>query len=807
MIRNYFLVALRNIFRNKFFSAVNIFGLAIGLACCFMILLHIKDEFSFDKYNDKADQIYRLALHRYYPDTQVDYALSPQSLGYVMLQEMPEIKGMVRLLQGLGEIPVTYKDRTFNESRFMVADSNFFDYFSIHLLKGNPEKILRNPRELILTESTARKYFDDDDPIGKTLTTPQGEFPVAGVCEDVPGNSHFYFDFLAGMDEATFLGPPSFITFSVYTYFLIETRADARAVEAKIPGLLRQHAAGQIQARMGVSYDDYIAAGNGYEYFLQPLTSIHLRSHLNNELETNGNFNYIIILISVALFILIIASINFVNLSTARSSERAKEVGIRKVIGSEKAKLIGQFMTESVLITLLSLVVALVITEIALPAFNNITGKHLNIEYLDSFTLPVLLGFAVIVGIISGSYPALVLSSFKPINILKGRFSASRTGLMTRKGLVIFQFFLSISLISFTLLIYSQLNYLKNKNLGFYKENIIVLRSNLPPANREAFKQELSKIPGVISTATSNTQITGGFYFGFMIQAEEYGSDVITSRSMVVDEDFIETMGLKLVEGRGFSRDFNDSLSVIINQLAAKEFGLEQPIGAKLIEPVDTGGGYILREFTIIGIIEDFHYNSLHDDLNSFVLQSMSGPNGFGTFLYIRANSDNWTGTIATIEAKWREFFPQQPFSYFFHDEYINNMYKADQASGKIFTFFSLLAILIACVGLFGLASYSTHQRIHEIGIRKALGSSVSKIVYLFSTDFAKLVIVAFIISVPVAILIMRYWLNNFVYRTNIHFLIFVISGIIAISIAIITISFHTIRSANTDPAKILRYE
>jgi putative ABC transport system permease protein len=807
MLRNYFLVALRNIYRNKFFSAVNIFGLAIGLACCFMILLHVRDEFSYDKFNDKADQIYRLALHRYYPDTQVDYALSPQSLGYEMLQEMPEIKGMIRLLQGLGEIPVTYKDRTFNESRFMIADSNFFDFFSIHLLKGNPEKILRNPLELILTESTARKYFDDDDPIGKTLTTPQGELPVVGVCEDVPENSHFRFDFLAGLDEATFLGPPSFITFSVYTYFLIETPADTRAVEAKIPELLRLHAAGQIQARMGVSYDEYIAAGNGYEYFLQPLTSIHLHSHLNNELDTNGNFNYIIILISIALFILIIASINFVNLSTARSSERAKEVGIRKVVGSEKIKLIRQFMTESVLITLVSLVVALIIIEIGLPAFNNITGKHLRIEYLDSFTLPVLLGFAVIVGIISGSYPALVLSSFKPINILKGRFSASRTGLMTRKGLVIFQFFLSISLISFTLLIYRQLNYLQNKNLGFYKENILVLRSNLPPANREPFKQELLKIPGVISTATSNTQITGGFYFGFMVQAEEYGSDVITSRAMVADEDFIETMGLKLIEGRGFSRDFNDSLSVIINQLAAKEFGLEQPIGAKLIEPVDTGGGYVLREFTIIGIIEDFHYNSLHDDLNSFVLQSMSGPNGFGTFLYIGANSDNWTETIANIEAKWTEFFPQQPFSYFFHDEYINNMYQADQASGKIFTFFSLLAILIACVGLFGLASYSTHQRIHEIGIRKALGSSVSKIVYLFSTDFTKLVAGAFIVSVPVAILIMRYWLNNFVYRTNIHFLIFIISGITAVSIAIITISYHTIRSANTDPAKILRYE
>lgn len=772
-----------------------------------MILLHIKDEFSYDKFHNNSDQIYRMVLHRYYPDTQVDYALSPHSLGPVMFEEMPEIKGMVRLFQGQGETAITFEDKTFNESRFMLADSNFFDFFSIRLLKGNPEDVLRNPLELILTETTARKYFGDDDPIGKTLTATFGELQVVGVCEDVPENSHFHFDFIGGLNGVGFLRQPSYITFSVYTYFLIETRAQSRAVEAKIPDLLRQHAAGQIQARMGVSYDDYIAAGNGYEFFLQPLISIHLHSHLNNELDTNGNINYVIILISVAFFILIIASINFVNLSTARSSERAKEVGIRKVVGSERARLIGQFMTESVLITMLSLVVALLFVEIGLPAFNNLTGKHLGIEYLDSFTLPVLLGFAVIVGIISGSYPALVLSSFKPVNILKGKFSTSKTGILTRKGMVIFQFFLSISLISFTLLIYSQLNYLRKKNLGFYKENILVLRSNLLPNNRESFKQELLKIPGVISAATSNTQITGGFYFGFMIQAEEYGSDVITSRGMVADEDFIETMGLKLLEGRGFSREFNDSLSVIINQTAASEFGLKQPVGAKLIEPVDTGGGYILREFTVIGIIEDFHYNSLHDDLNSFVLQSMSGPNGFGTFLYIRANSIDWSQTLANIETKWTEFFPQQPFSYFFHDEYINNMYQDDQASGRIFTIFTLLAILIACVGLFGLASYSTHQRIHEIGIRRALGSSVSRIVYLFSTDFTKLVIGAFIISIPIAIIIMRYWLNNFVYRTSIHFIIFIISGILAVAIALITISYHTIKSANTNPAKTLRYE
>lgn len=807
MLRNYLLVVLRNIFRNKLFSVVNIFGLAIGLACCFLILLHIKDEFSYDKYNDRPDQIYRLALHRYYPDTQVDYALSPHSLGPVMLQEIPEVKAVTRLFQGQGETAITFEDKTFNESRFILADSNFFEIFSINLLKGDPKTILRNPQELILTETTSLKYFGDEDPIGKTLTATFGELQIVGVCEDVPENSHFHFDFLGGLNGAGFLQQPSFITFSVYTYLLIENRAQARTVEAKIPDLLRQHAAGQIQARMGVSYDDYIAAGNGYEYFLQPLTSIHLHSHLNNELDTNGNINYVIILISVALFILIIASINFINLSTARSSERAKEVGIRKVVGSERSRLIGQFITESVVIAIISVIFALLFVEVALPAFNTLAGKNLSISYFDYFTLPVLFGFAIVVGIISGSYPAFVLSSFRPVNILKGKFSASKTGILTRKGLVIFQFFLSILLISFTLLIYSQLNYLQNKNLGFYKENILVIRSNLLPNNRESIKQELLKIPGVISTSTSNTQITGGFYFGFMIQAEEYGSDVITSRSMVVDEDFIKTMGLKLKEGRGFLRDFNDSLSVIINQLAAAEFGLEEPIGAKLIEPVDTGGGYVLREFTVIGIIEDFHYNSLHDDLNSFVLQSMSGPNGFGAYLYIRANSNDWSEMLANIEAKWTEFFPQQPFSYFFHDEYINDMYQDDRASGKIFSIFTILAILIACVGLFGLSSYSTHQRVHEIGIRKALGSSVTKIVYMFSTDFTRLVLGAFIISVPVAIIIMRYWLNNFVYKTNIHFMIFIVSGVLSVIIALITITYHTIRSANTNPAEILKYE
>jgi putative ABC transport system permease protein len=605
-----------------------------------------------------------------------------------------------------------------------------------------------------------------------------------------------------------FINEPSYVTFSALTYLRLSDADAAEEIEARMPELIRKYGAGQIQANMGVSYDDYIAAGNGYDYFLQPLYDIHLHSNMEGELKPNGNYNYVIISISIALFILILACINFVNLSTARSAERAREVGIRKVVGSDRGKLIRQFLAESTLITLISLIIAVLLAELLLPSFNFLATRDLSIHYFDSFTLPVLLGFTLLVGLLSGSFPAFVLSSFKPTEVLKGKFTSSSGGVITRNILVVLQFAVSVFLISFTLLVYKQLAYLMNTSMGFDRENVLVIEGGIPPEKRETFKQELEKFPWVASTGASGSEITGGFYPGFMVQVEKYGSEVITSRFLSVDEDFLKTMRIEVRKGRGFSKDYNDSLNLLINETAVRDFNLQDPIGAKIIDPVQTEEGTELREWTVIGVVNDFHYTSLHDRLNSFVLQHTSGPNGpFTRLLYVRLNTNDLSMAVEELDRKWTEFFPENPFKYSFLDDNINEMYSNDRTSGTLFSVFTLLAIIIACVGLFGLAAYIAEQKTKEIGIRKVNGASVSRIILLISAGFNRLILLAILISIPLAVWTMRQWLNNFAYRISIPFWIFLLSGLLALGIAVITVSFHAVRTANKNPADTLRYE
>jgi len=807
MFKSFLLIALRNINRSRLFSFINIIGLSIGLACVFIILLFVRNELSYDRFHENGKNIFRVALHRIYPDTEVDYPIIPHSVGPAMQNEFPEIEACTRLFLGQGEVPFTYGKQTFNESGMMLADSNFFKLFSIKLLQGDPENILRDPNEMILTRSTAEKYFGEEEAIGKTLTFPLGEVLISGICEDVPEQSHMAFDFLGSNRILPFFNQVNYVAFSTYTYILLNDPHSAPSIEKRMPDLIRTYAAGQIQARMGVPYDDYLAAGNGYDYFLQPMLDIHLHSSMEGEIRANGNYNYVVISLSIAIFILVLACINFMNLSTARATERAREVGIRKVAGSDRGLLIRQFLFESILITLFSLVIALLIAELALPAFNLLSGKEITIDYFDAFTIPILLGFALVVGILSGSYPAFVLSSFQPVHILKGNYASSSGGRFTRNVLVMVQFTVSIFLIAFTLLVYWQLRYLMVRDMGFDRQDVIVLEGFVPADQREAFKQEIGKMPEIINVAAASTSISGGYYPGFMIQVEEFGSDVITTRYIVVDEDFIKTMGITLVEGRDFSEEFNDSLNVIVNRTAIREYNLNDPIGARLIEPVDTGGGTMIREFNIIGVVDDFHYTSLHNRLNSFVLQSTTGPNGFAQLFYIRHQSGNISDLLDRLEEKWTGFFPEQPFQYYFLDDHIGDMYSNDRTSGKLFSIFTLLAIVIACVGLFGLAAYTAGQKTKEIGIRKVSGSSVGQIVWLLSTNFNKLILVSFVIAIPPAMWAMKKWLNSFAYQTSIPAWIFIASGFLAILIAFVTISYHSIRLAHKNPAETLHYE
>jgi putative ABC transport system permease protein len=575
-----------------------------------------------------------------------------------------------------------------------------------------------------------------------------------------------------------------------------------------MPELIRTYGAGQIQASMGVPYDDYIAAGNGYDYFLQPLHDIHLHSNMEGELKPNGNFNYVIFSLSIALFILILACINFINLSTARSTERAREVGIRKVVGSDRAKLIRQFLTESTLITLFSLIVAVLLAELMLPYFNFLAGRDLSIDYFDTFTIPLLTGFTLVVGLLSGFFPAFVLSSFQPTQVLKGKFISSSGGKTIRNILVVLQFTVSVFLISFTMLVYRQLKYLANTDMGFNRENVLVIEGVIPPEQRETIKQELEEFSWVSGTGVAGTEITGGYYPGFMIQIGEHGSEVVTTRFTTVDEDFLNTMNIKVLQGRGFSRDYMDSLNVLINETAVRDFNLAEPVGMNLIDPVETEEGTELRVWTVIGVVNDFHYTSLHDNLNSFVLQSTRGPNGgFTRLLYVRLDTRDLTMAVGEIEQKWKKVFPDTPFKYYFLDDNIEEMYSNDRTSGNLFSIFTLLAILIACVGLFGLAAYIAEQKTKEIGVRKVHGASVNRIVFLVSASFNRLILLAVFISMPLAIWSMRQWLANFAYRTNIPFWIFILAGLLAMGIALLTISFHAVRTAHKNPADTLRYE
>ena len=809
MFRKSFIIALRNVWRNKLFSVINIAGLSTGLACVFIILLYVRYEFSYDRFIVHGKNIFRVALNRIYPDSEVRYPIIPHSVGPAMLQDFPEVEACTRILRFPGEITFRSGEESYAEGNVAAADSNILDFFGIRLLEGDPHEVLRDPGQVLLSRSVARKYFGREEALGKSLSIVGfRDVLVSGIFEDLPQNTHLNFDILASLKVMDFIRQPNFVSFSTLTYIRLSDPKAAGEIEKRMPGLIRTYGAGQIESTMGLPYDDYIAAGNGYDYFLQPLFDIHLHSNMEGEFKPNGNYHYVMISISIAIFILILACINFMNLSTARATERAREVGIRKTVGAGRIQLIRQFLAESLMITLVSLMIAVLLTELVLPSFNSLTGARISIRVFDAFTLPVLSCLVLFVGFLAGFYPAFVLSSFMPTRALKGRFPAYSGGKTTRDVLVVLQFTVSVFLMTFTLLVHRQLRYLLNTGMGYDRNNILVVEGGINTAQRETFKQELGKFSWLAGSGASGTEITGGYYPGFMVQVERYGSDVITSRFMTVDEDFMGTMQIHVVKGRGFSPEFNDSLNVLINETAVRDFNLTEPVGAKLIEPVETDGDRELREWTVIGVFNDFHYTSLHENLNSFVLQSTSGPNGgFTNSLYLKLRTMDPAMAVEKIGEKWTELFPEQPFRYYFLDDNIREMYAGDLTSGSLLNVFTLLAILLACVGLFGLAAFIAEKKTKEIGIRKVNGADTGRIIWLISAGFNRLILYSILLSVPLSILVMNRWLTNFPYRAGIPVWIFPVSGMLALGIALLTVSFHAIRTANKNPAETLRYE
>lgn len=806
MFKNLIKVAFRNIWKKKLFSLINIVGLSVGIACFFLIIINVRHESSYDKFQENGDRIYRVALERIYPEKVIFYAVIPYSIGDAMMTDFPEIEKMTRVLFNRGPVVLRYEEKSYEENKIFFVEQNFFEMFSINLIKGTPDTIFTTPNSMVMTEDTALKYFGDEDPVRKYLTTPQGPALVSGVCENIPENSHMEFDLLVSLNLTGLQNRPNYVSFSVHTYVMLKEGVSPDEAEAKMPGLVERYAAGQIQAQTGLSFKEYVAAGNGYNYFFQPIRDIHLHSNLENEIKANGNITYVYVLIAIAAFLIIIACVNFMNLATARSASRAREVGIRKIVGSTKGLLIRQFLFESLVMSLISVLVAATWVQLLLPIFNRLTQKQLEIHYLqDPFNIVFLLAIGLFVGLLAGLYPAFVLSSFRPVTILKGRFTSSRSGTRMRNALVVLQFAISIICIAMTILVYRQMNFMQKKDLGFDKENMVVIeRAYTLQSRGEAFKQELRTLPGVVNAAGSGTILTGRGYFGIMFQGEG-DTEVKTTRGMNIDEDFIDTIDLEIVQGRGFSRQFNETRNVIINETTIKEFGWNDPVGMKI--RYLGGEGEPVGEYTIIGVVKDFHYNSLHSPINSFVLLGLPQEQRILGNLQIKIKPENIGETLGAIEKKWKEFNPQEQFSYYFLDSKLEEMYGNEKTSGQIFSLFSLLAIVIACIGLFGLSAYMSELRTKEIGIRKVLGSTASKIVVLLSKDFAKLVGLAFIIATPIAYYAMTRWLQNFAFRSSVQAWIFLLAGMTAVLIAQLTISFQALKAANTDPADALRFE
>lgn len=827
MIKNYLKVALRSLIKQKAYSAINILGLSIGIASCLLIVLFVTDEFSYDKFHEKADRIYKFTLERIYPNHRTNYAVVPHSFGTVIPKDFPEVEAVTRIQGPNNNVIVNYQNEKgeltqFEEQNILGVEKNFFETFSIKVLKGDPSKLFTKNTDMVITESTAKKYFGSEDPIGKTLQLFGGNFSITGVTEDVPENSHFDFDFLYYWSEEGQNGqriPENFTSFSVHTYLLLRPGADPKALEAKFPAMVDQYAAAQIERNLGKSWADYKKEGNGYRYFLQPLTSIHLDpTNIEYKLKAvGGNINQVYFLIAIAALIVAIACINFMNLATARSAERAREVGVRKTMGSAKSQLVYQFLTESLIISIVATILALILVELALPSFNDLAHKKLDLQF-NLMIVSGLLGLAFLVGLMAGSYPAFILSAFNPVVVMKGNFTSNAKGTWLRNGLVVFQFFISISLIVGTLVVSDQMRYMQTKELGYNKEQLLVVERTFQLRDRfQTFKDELEKIPGVVSTAATSSKLGDeGDMFGAQFQPQG-SSEILTTKNMVIDDDFARTVGFEFVSGHGYAKETNDSLSIILNETAVKTMGIDgDPVGQKLSHVLDGPQGSRTVVFTIIGVIKDFNFQSLRDKITPLTIQSNESPGTFTQYVYARLNSTEYPAIIKQVESKWKELISltrqpgepaEFPLRYQFLEDNLIAAYEAEQRAGTLFGVFSTLAIAIACVGLFGLAAYTANLRTKEIGIRKVMGASVSSVILLLTREFTKLILIAFVLAVPLSWYIMNNWLDGFAFRTNIGVTTFVFAGGLALTISWLTVSYQSIKAAMKNPVKSLRSE
>jgi putative ABC transport system permease protein len=787
MLRSYVKTSWRNLLRYKVYSAINLFGLAIGIACTLLIFLWIQDELSYDRFHENSDRIYRV-IGESQSDGKINrVAITPAPLASALTNDFPEIVKAATI--SYNAYFIRYQNKRFHE-RVFFSDPEFFDIFTLPLIKGDSKTALKEPYTIVISENASKKYFGDDDPLGETLTLDKRyASKITGVFKDIPKNSHLRFDFLASFKSYKSRYMDQWGVSNFHTYILTSEEFSHERFQNLIPDFVEKYRGSESR---------YVYKS---KYLLQPLTSIHLHSHLQGEIGPNGNINNIFIFSAIALFIMLMACFNYVNLSTARYTTRAKEVGIRKVVGAHRLQIIKQFLGESVYISFIALVIAVIAAHLLLPIFNSLAGKELSINYLKNHELFILMiSIVAAVGASSGSYPALLYSAFQPVNVLKGTERVRMKGNFLRKILIVVQFAISIIFIVGTITIHNQLNYVRNKKLGFNKEHVV----NIPLYDEDALnkidiiKNEFLQNPSILSVSATGYR-PGGIVFNQSYWYEGAGDEKnLIIQWIAVDHDFLKTYEIELMAGRNFSKQFPSDIerAYILNESAVKEIGWEVPLGKQFEINKKKG--------PVIGVIKDFHFKSLHQKLEPIALCVY--PGAF-EYLAVRIYPENIPNTLNSMQNKWQNLVPNQVFQFSFLDEDYDNLYRAEIRLSKIFSYIAFFAIIIACLGLFGLTALISELRTKEIAVRKVLGASISGIAFMLSVEFLKLLLVANIIAWPVAWYAMNQWLKNFSYRISLGIWIFLISGILALVIAFVAISYQSFKAATTNPIDLLRYE
>ncbi len=813
MLRNYIVVALRNLWRNRGFAAINIFGLAIGIASSIFIFLYVINELTYDRFHEKSDRIYRVWISGSMPATEMRHAVTSPPMAEALLNDYPEVENTVRLRQ-IGGWLVRKGDRVFHETdqEFIFADSSFFDVFSFKLLRGDPGTCLKDPRSIVLTEEYARKYFGDEDPMGQTLKIEQDTnlSVISGIMQEIPANSHFHCKMIGSLSTYPDRENPfSWVNHNYHTYIVLAEGTDIEEFEARMGDMVTKYVGPVITQIMGIDLEQFNAAGHSYGYKIQKLTDIHLHSNLQYELEPNGNPLYVYIFLVAAILIMVIAVINFMNLATAQSSNRSREVGLRKVVGSTRSQLVFQFLTESIVLSLLSLVVALSLVYLLLPGYNNLIRMDLDFDLFGHpWVLPSMILFAIFIGIISGSYPAFILASLKPSAVLTSdKKSGSRKSTL-RSMLIVMQFTVTILILIGTIVVNRQLTYMQKKDPGFGKENVLVVnRSDVLKQRIDAFKEEITQHSNVLSAANS-THIPSDQYYDNVHWLEGWDrSEIFTLASSYVSYDFDKVMDLELVEGRFFSRNMpSDSSGVVVNEATVGALGLEDPLNNRFVEP--NMGGDSDEFMPIIGVVKDFHFESMQSEIKPVAIHFM--PGNYEGVIIIKLGDGDKASTIDFIQSKWEDFTMEYPFDYTWLDEKFGKLFDVERKTGQLLTVFSVLSIFLTCLGLLGLISYATAQRTREIGIRKIMGASVRIVMRLLSRETIKLLGISSLISIP-AYFGVKAWLQKFAFHINfqvgIFFLVLAGVSLVVLILAMLTVSYHSYRAATANPADSIRME